>query len=228
MGQFSRLIWLGLILLLSTASNVAAQDFPLARDDSVIRDAVDYLLSCQNDDGGFDNEADSSTSSLLPTANAAMALALTGDLNRAREGGKTPLDYLVANPPGEDATGGNLGRYVMGIVAAGGDPRDVSGVDYVERLKEFAKPPHGEENLFSESYILLGLAAAGESESAEAQAFISYVLDKQHSSGGWGWGGGSGSRHLRDRGLCPPGRGRGPKVAADNGCHSLHQKPAER
>lgn len=189
MGRSSRLIWLGLILLIFMASNVAAQDFPLGRDDPAIRSGVDYLLSCQNEDGGFDNEPGSSTSSVVPTANAAMALALTGDLNRAREGGKTPLNYLVANPPGEDTSGGNLGRYVMGIVAAGGDPRDVSGVDYVERLKEFAKPPYGEENLFSESYILLGLAAAGESKSTEAQAFISYVKGKQSPAGGWGWGG---------------------------------------
>jgi len=189
MGRSYRLIWLGLILLISVVSNVAAQDFPLARDDSAIRSGVDYLLSCQNEDGGFDNEPGSSTSSVVPTANAAMALALTGDLNRAQVGGKTPLDYLVANPPGEDATGGNLGRYVMGIVAAGGNPRDVSGVDYVERLKEFAKPPYGEENLFSESYILLGLAAAGESKSTEALAFISYVKGKQSPIGGWGWGG---------------------------------------
>ncbi|MBN2224667.1 MAG: hypothetical protein JW765_08345, partial [Deltaproteobacteria bacterium] len=122
MGPFSRLIWwICLILLLSTASNVAAQDFPLARDDPAIRDAVDYLLTCQNDDGGFGNEPDADSSSTVPTANAAGALALTGDLGRAREGGNTPLDYLVANPPGDDATGGSLGRYVMGIVAAGGD-----------------------------------------------------------------------------------------------------------
>jgi uncharacterized repeat protein (TIGR01451 family) len=191
MKLFFKFMEIGLILLLSIAASGAAQDFPLSRDDPVIRDAVGYILSCQNEDGGFGNEPDSSTSSIVPTANAAMALALTGDLSRANKGGKTPLDYLVANPPGEGVTGGSLGRYVMGIVAAGGDPRDVSGVDYVERLNEFAKPPYGEENLFSESYILLGLVAAGESESAEAQAFISYVKGKQHSSGGWGWGGGA-------------------------------------
>ena len=191
MRPFLRLMGIGVLILFLTAATGEAQDFPLARDDPTIRNAVGYLLSCQNEDGGFGNEPDASTSSLVPTANAAMALALTGDLNRAREGGKTPLDYLVANPPGDDASGGSIGRYVMGIVACGGNPRDVSGVDYVEWLKKFAKPPRGEENLFSESYILLGLAAAGESKSAEAKAFISYVLEKQHSSGGWGWGGGA-------------------------------------
>jgi len=191
MRPFLRLLEICALILFLTAAIGAAQDFPLARGDPAIRDAVGYLLSCQNDDGGFNNEPDAETSSTIPTANAAMALALTGDLNRAKEGGNTPLDYLVANPPGDDVTGGSLGRYVMGIVAAGGDPRDVSGVDYVERLKDFAKPPYGEETLFSESYIPLGLAAAGESDSAVAQAFVSYVKDKQHSSGGWGWGGGA-------------------------------------
>ncbi len=186
-----RILWLGLIFMLFLAGTEATRDFPLTGDDPVIRDAASYLLSCQKEDGGFGNEPDAATSSIVPTADAAMALALTGDISRAKEGGNTPLDYLVANPPAGNSSGGSLGRYVMGIVAAGGDPRDVSGVDYVEKLKDLAKPPYGDENLFSESYILLGLAAAGESESSEAQAFISYVLDKQHSSGGWGWGGGS-------------------------------------
>ena len=190
-----RLLALGLILILILilifSGAGASQGFPLAEDDPVIRNAVSYLLSCQNDDGGFANLPDAATSSLLPTANAVMALALTGDLDRARVAGKIPLDYLVANPPGEDASGGSLGRYVMGVVAARGDPGDINGVDYAERLKKFVKPPYGRENLFSEAYILLGLAAAGESESPQAQALVSYIKSKQHSSGGWGWGGGA-------------------------------------
>ncbi|MDF0589879.1 prenyltransferase/squalene oxidase repeat-containing protein [Candidatus Methanocrinis natronophilus] len=186
-----RLLASGLILILFSSGAGASQGFPLAGDDPVIRNAVIYLLSCQNDDGGFANLPDAATSSLLPTANAAMALALTGDLDHAKAAGKTPLDYLVTNPPGEDASGGSLGRYVMGVVAARGDPRNVNGVDYAERLKKFAKPPYGKENLFSEAYILLALAAAGESESPEAQAFVSHIKAKQHSSGGWGWGGGA-------------------------------------
>ena len=186
-----RIFGLGLILILFLAGAGASQDFPLAGDDPAIRKAVSYLLSCQNEDGGFGNEPEAATSSIIPTANAAMALALTGDLGRAKERGKTPLDYLVANPPDENASGGSVGRYVMGIEASGGDPRDVSGADYVERLKKFAKPPYGRENLFSESYILLGLAAAGEAGSAEAQAFASYLRGKSSPSGGWGWGGGA-------------------------------------
>ncbi len=191
MKSILRPLGLGLVIMLFVAGAGVAQDFPLARDDPVIRNAVSYLLSCQNEDGGFGNEPEAGASSIVTTADAACALASTGDLGRAREGGKTPLDYLVANPPDENATGGSIGRYVMGIVAAGGDPRDVSGTDYVERLKDLAKPPRGEENLFSESYILLGLAAAGESGSAEAQAFVTYLRGKSSPSGGWGWGGGA-------------------------------------
>ena len=186
-----RIFGLGLILILFLAGAGASQDFPLGGEDPAIRKAVSYLLSCQNEDGGFGNEPDAARSSLMPTANAAMALALTGDLGRAKEGGKTPLDYLVANLPEANASGGSIGRYVMGVEACGGDPRNVAGIDYVERLKDKAKPPYGRENLFSESYILLGLAAAGEAGSAEAQAVASYIKSKQHSSGGWGWGGGA-------------------------------------
>lgn len=63
---------------------------PLTGDDPVIRDAASYLLSCQKEDGGFGNEPDAATSSIVPTADAAMALALTGDISRAKEGGNTP------------------------------------------------------------------------------------------------------------------------------------------
>ncbi|MBN1322950.1 MAG: DUF11 domain-containing protein [Methanotrichaceae archaeon] len=175
------------MLLLITGTS-ASQSYPLSRDDAAIRSAVNYLLSCQNEDGGFNNRPDITTSNLIVTANTAMALALSGDIGRATKGEKTPLDYLLENPPDENTNGGKLGRYVMGLVASGGDPYNVGGVDFVERLKECAKPPYGEENLFAESYILLGLAAVGEERSSEVQAFVTYLKSKQYDSSGWGWG----------------------------------------
>ncbi len=181
---------MSIILFLLTSMPGAAQDvYPVVpKEDPSIRSAVDYLLGCQNLDGGFNNEPEMTTSSLRATANAAMALAWTGDLDRAADGGKTPLDYLTVNKPDDSASGGVLGRYVMGVVAAGGNPFDVGGTDYVDKLRNHAKAPYGDENLFSESYIFLGLIAAGESESLEVQDFVAYLKSKQYPNGGWGWG----------------------------------------
>ncbi len=186
-----RTLILAVLLLVLTAAPFAAEElYPLSRNDPQIRSAVDYILSCQNPDGGFNNKPDLETTNLKATANAAMALALTGDLNRAVNSGNTPLAYLTENGPDDTVSGGALGKYVMGLVAAGGDPSDVAGTDYVSRLKTKASF-RGEENLFSEAYILLGLVAAGEAESSEAQDFIAYLMDKRDPNGGWGWGGGA-------------------------------------
>ncbi|MEA2045362.1 MAG: prenyltransferase/squalene oxidase repeat-containing protein [Euryarchaeota archaeon] len=181
---------MSIILFILTSMPGAAQDgYPvMPKEDPSIRSAVDYLLGCQNPDGGFNNEPEMTTSSLRATANAAMALAWTGDLDRAVDGGKTPIAYLTANKPDDSASGGVLGRYVMGVVAAGGDPFDVGGTDHVDKLKNCAKAPYGDENLFSESYIFLGLIAAGESESPEVQDSVAYLKSKQYPNGGWGWG----------------------------------------
>jgi len=191
MKRTPKLLSLSALLLLFVAIvGVAEDDFPLQRDDPQIRSAVDYILSCQNLDGGFNNEPGADKSNLVATGNAAMALALTGDFDRAVKGGKTPLHYLTENWPDETASGGALGRYVMGLVAARGDPSDVAGTDYVARLKAKAST-RGEETLFSEAYILLGLVAAGEAESSEAQDFVAYLIDKRYPDSGWGWGGGA-------------------------------------
>ncbi len=142
--------------------------------------AVEYILSCQNPDGGFAN-APGGASSLSLAADAAVALAQTGDLDRATRGDL--LGYLISNAPDSSISSGNLGRYVMGLVAAGGDPSDVNGVDYVQRLKEAAPL----NQFFSDSYILMGLAAAGEANSAEAQALITTFINGQAGNGGWSW-----------------------------------------
>ncbi|MGB4679026.1 MAG: hypothetical protein WBI23_02385, partial [Methanothrix sp.] len=54
---------------------------------------------------------------------------------------------------------------------------------YVERLRN-AKPIN---QLFADSLILMGLTAAGEADSALAQALITTFSNGQAANGGWGW-----------------------------------------
>ena len=114
-----------------------------------------------------------------------MALVLTGDLGRATKG--DVLAYLAANPPSDTLPNyaGNLGRYVMGVVAAGGNPYDLSGTNYVNLLKTAAREEGHNWNFFAEAYVPLGLAAAGDPGCFEAQDSIAYLKDRQGPGGNW-------------------------------------------
>ena len=171
----------GYIVQNSSVETVAA--IPDVSD--AIESAVAYILSCQNNDGGFGHSPGEPSVNKY-TAQAALALARTGDIGRAINGGKTPLDYLAENPQSEGVMnyGGNLGRYVMGVVAAGGNPYDVGGENYVYKLKvEVGKGL--QSSYFSDALLLLGLAAAGQENSPEAQGFLTLLKQKQTSEGSW-------------------------------------------
>ena len=147
-----------------------------------IESATSYILSCQNGDGGF-SDSPNGASNFKATTNAAMALAWSDNLSRADKG--DVLSYLEKNKPENGSIdGGNLGRYVLGVVAAGGNPRNVGGTDYVEMLKYLAVQPHG-GNHWQEAYMCLGLISIGESGSKEAQDLASYLKSIQVDSGAW-------------------------------------------
>ncbi|MFZ2832902.1 MAG: prenyltransferase/squalene oxidase repeat-containing protein, partial [Methanothrix sp.] len=85
------LFWSMALILASLATSVAAAEVTLEGgingslgDDvsSGVARAIDYVLSCQNDDGGFGNGI-GKPSDQRETSEAAMALALAGGLDRA-------------------------------------------------------------------------------------------------------------------------------------------------
>ena len=175
---------LSLIFLL-TASSAVGADFPLYDDDPRIRSSVNYLLSCQNPDGGF-GEIPGNSSALLITADVAMALAQTSDINLAIRDGKTILDYLIdKRPPASNVSTGDLGRYLMGVVAAGGNPHDFAESGYVDLLK-YRSRQLTEIDPSEEAYALLGLIAVRELESIEARTYVRDLKSRQFDSGGWG------------------------------------------
>jgi len=152
-----------------------------AQTENSIDRAVEYILSCQNADGGFGNGV-GKNSNQVPTTEAVNGLACTGDLDRATKG--DPLAYLATNPPSGSNLAGNLGRYIMAVVAAGGNPYDLGGVNYVELLKTEARKGNN-SNLFSQALVPLGLAAAGEPNCVEAQQGIAFLMEKQGANGNW-------------------------------------------
>jgi len=187
-----------LVLVLICGLGLAAQDkslYPLPSDDSRAKSAAIYLLSCQNVDGGFGSSL-GEESSLIPTCEAIMAMAaLNENLSHLKNG--NPVHYLLAN----DALLANLsnveaqtGRFAVALAAAGVDPHDANGRDYVASLKNYSKSSGeiGKENyIWDDAWVILGLAAAGESHSGEVSKAAQYLERTQTSSGGWSWNGDS-------------------------------------
>ncbi len=99
---------------------------------------MSYLITCQNEDGGFGPQP-GEDSTLASTSLAAIALAAAGmDPASQFKGEKSTADYLIESAP-DLANSSNVeahtGRYVVALVSAGLDPVDIGGTDYVEILR---------------------------------------------------------------------------------------------
>jgi hypothetical protein len=85
-------VLMALMLLLATASGLAAASYPLSPSDDAIQDALSYLRSQQSFDGSIGGYG--------PSAWACMAIAAAGeDPNTWENGGPSLVDYLKAGPP---------------------------------------------------------------------------------------------------------------------------------
>ncbi len=170
---------LTLVLALSFALPVWAQDNaePIAR-------AVDFLLSVQNEDGGFPNgfapESDLST-----TADATLALAAAGvDFGQVFADAPSPLDYLAEQLTTEtEISVGQVAKIVNALVAAGVDPTDFADQDLVTYLLG-AQAEDGTfgSGPFDHCLTLIALENAAADVPAEA---VSAALDAQNEDGGW-------------------------------------------
>ncbi len=87
--------------------------------------ALDYIRTLQNTDGGFPSSAGE-------TIDAVFAfVADDSDPASVKKDGKSPLDYLEAQTDSYITTPGHLAKLVLGLAAAGEDPRDFAGHDLV-------------------------------------------------------------------------------------------------
>ena len=161
-----------------------------------VESAVGYILTCQNEDGGFSPKP-GAESSLSTTAFAAIAFASAGEeVTSHTVAGISPLDYLLENSDSLESSSNpeaQTRRYVVALAAAGLDPHDISGTDYVEVLKSYSEPSGeiGKENyIWDDSWVVLALAASGEAESEEVAKAAEYLESCQTDSGGWAWHGG--------------------------------------
>jgi len=179
-------------LLLSpiAGSTALAASYPLDESDSEIQDALDYLSGQQDNDGGIGGFAVS--------AWAVMGISAAGedpdDNDWEGSSGDTIIDYLEseADTGSFDAT--DWARMILAIVAAGEDPTDFGGEDYVDGLEDLYEEENetgndytqiGDDDVLNDDFWgVLALVAADESVNND---IVEFIEEFQNSDGGWSW-----------------------------------------
>jgi hypothetical protein len=206
---FGILTLFGLMTVLSSTGAALAADnqavsVPLALDDAV-NDALDYLATQQNPDGGIDSFGYGSDAS--GTARAVLAVAATGRsvASMATITGTTLTDYLAAQAITytHDASGttsahlfpGNAGLVLAAASAAHEDASAFGGMDLIAELEATYHPATGAYSTtaqegwssgaaseLNQSWAILGLSAAGRDIPQDALDFLAGL---QGADGSW-------------------------------------------
>lgn len=152
--------------------------------------ATDWLMGQQQDDGGFPGFSGESDPSITIDAIFALVAAQvagvdTGDsIERAvayLESGEVALVFAQTGA-------GQAAKLVLAVVATGGNPRDVAGVDALSLLEQGPDPDTGlyGTGVFDHAYVILALSAAGADVPTEA---IDALASTQGPEGGWAFDG---------------------------------------
>jgi len=153
-------------------------------------DALDYVRTLQNADGGF--PAFGSDSSAGATIDAVLAFAADGlNVDDVQKAGNSPVDYLEAQAAAYSGTAGGAAKLVLGLVAAGEDPRDFAGEDWVAKMRSYydaATHRYGEQTVDQAIYMLARESLGLSPQSGTA----AYLESKQLTDGCWEFADGSG------------------------------------
>jgi hypothetical protein len=114
-----------------------------------------------------------------------MALVAAGENpHEWRKNGHSPIDYLRANA---DALLGSTDyeRMILTLVAAGENPRDFAGRDFVVELKNEYLKENGQfsDFIYTTIWGILALSVAGEDASRSA----AWLKEQQNDDGGFAW-----------------------------------------
>ncbi|MCD6453059.1 MAG: hypothetical protein J7K77_02080 [Dehalococcoidales bacterium] len=184
---------LGTIILsfsLLAAPVLAVDSYPLAKTDSEVAGALDYLAGEQNDDGSI---SDFATSAWVVMAVA----AADEDPHDWKKTGKPSLvDYLSSNAASATTTN-DYSRMLLAIAAADEDPQDFGGRDFVSLVRSaYDGTQIGDAALLNDDFWgVMGLIAAGENPDSEIITHtVDFILNNQSADdSGWSWGVGEAS-----------------------------------
>ena len=172
---------LSLALVCSLAGALLAQAATPQR--TAAHHAVDYIRTLQNADGGFPYFG--SNSEAGGTIDAILAFAAQGtDPDDVENDGNSPIDYLETQAASYATTADHAAKLVIGLVAAGEDPRDFAGDDWVAKMQSYydsATHRYGVQIIDQALYLL-----ARESLGLSAQSGTVAVLEStQLTDGCW-------------------------------------------
>jgi hypothetical protein len=123
---------------------------------------------------------------------AILAIAAAGDsVANWAQGDNTPLTYLESQAA-DLSEPNDLGKAIIAIRAAGGDPNEFGGVDlvallqatYDEATATYGGPDAG--TVFNQGFAMLALSVVDQST---PEAAIDWLLDHQLDDGSWSWNG---------------------------------------
>ncbi len=182
----------GLILAVLPLPAGGYSGYPLSAGGTGVAGALDYLRSAQVDDGNIGGFGTS--------AWVVMAIAAAGeDPHSWKTAGGNPsiVDYLESNVGEANLSiASDVERMILAVVAAGENPGNFGGVDFVAKLKELYDGTQvGDSALLNDdSWGVLALISAGESPDSEiVTALIAFINSNQNGDGGWSWGVGGAS-----------------------------------
>ncbi len=164
---------------------------PLMPPDATLDEAIAYLLDHADDDGCIGGAR--------LTAWSVLALVAAGhDPHAPTEKGPSLVDGLKTCEPGRVVTDRepltSLQRHVLAIVAAGEDPTDFNGRDWVREIRDHANgslgfmDPNNPNSHNNDMFGILALAVAGTpNDDGVIQAAADKLLANQNNDGGWGF-----------------------------------------
>ena len=162
---------------------LAGRPFPYLGRAAASRAALKYIQSQQQADGSFAGFGLGSTLDAILAINAA-----GGDPQSfISSAGKRPLDYLRPRAAAYAAkSAAATGKLVVGMVAAGADPRSFAGLNLVisTTLRYNSSTGAFGSNTFDQAWAMLGLAAVGQSIPLSATAHLQAI---RATGGGWGF-----------------------------------------
>lgn len=152
----------------------------LPANDAVIRGAA-FIKSVQRPDGGYAEAPGQSLDAIIAVRAAGY------DPRLDVQGGKTPVDWLIATAPSITSPA-SAAKAALGAKALGLDPRNIGGLDLIAAAQAGYNAETGAyaDNAFSQSVAILGLACTGHTPGAKAAGNLKAAAVE---GGGWGFGG---------------------------------------
>ncbi|WOF15488.1 ABC transporter substrate-binding protein [Methanoplanus sp. FWC-SCC4] len=182
MSKFTTFTTIFLIFMMAVACACA---YPLTQNDNNVENALDYIKTCQKDDGGF-GESDRGSNPATSTW-AIMAIVSAGqDPKDWKKNGTSAIDYLYSISDETYSIDGTTetAKMIMTITAAGYDPENFAGNNFITLLSG-KKKENGQfgDHIYTTSWAVTALSANG----IDASDSIKWLKSVQNEDGGFGW-----------------------------------------